>query len=251
MIMFLGGCMLSENAQDDSNLVTNDVGLSSEEIAKKLQELEESQEKLQKLSELENDLMLILSELAKQPKLDERPPGYQIEESTVNVEPDEFFSSATNSNQALIPLIPKPKVNKQSDSRSEIVADNQSSTENVDSNYSDASEPNTPAQVGFPSHSTTTVVTQGPLPASRFVIWLGFFVSEEAAIAGSRRLQNKIDFSAMGLNMQVVDNANKRGQYYGLVLTPFRTQRQASSFCQALSTYGQFCKVQMNPRIRG
>lgn len=244
----LGGCLSSEKPQiNDSETVINTVGLSTEELTEELLALRESQKKLERLSELEGDLMLILNELSKQPKLDERPEGYRLERATENVEPEEYAPTSSNNELVLSnEMLSKTDIEAEDPTQatdaysSERLAQLKNSetldeTSRPGGNYSATKSNSSPGK-----HGEFAFANSGP---PKYILWLGFFVSEQAAHAGSQRLKNKINFQAMGLNIEVVNNANQRGQYYGLVLTPFQDLQRANSFCSALSNYGQYCKV--------
>lgn len=245
--MSLAGCLSSEKPQtNDPETVINTVGLSTEELTEELLALRESQKKLERLSDLESDLMLILNELSKQPKLDERPEGYRLDKATETVIPQENVVSSNNGKLVLAKeMLTEPgRQPVESAPTTEIY----SSERLAQLKKPDAQGDNAQRKDNYliKDNQSQTIVNDASfgIPTTpKYILWLGFFVSEQAAHAGSQRLQNKINFQAMGLNIEVVDNANQRGQYYGLVLTPFQNLQRANSFCSALSNYGQYCKV--------
>lgn len=243
----LAGCVLSPEGEEETDPKTsiNDIGMSTAELTQEVESLRESQKRLERLSELEGDLMLLLNELAKQPKIDQGPTGYRPELSTETVEPDEFFSSQQQQ-PLIIPNNTKKKEKQDSDDKTQ---PDYTQLQTSQSQKTWSNKNLDPLKDIHPENQQSTANKKSPIPPtasgpSNYVLWLGFFVSEQAALAGSRRLERRINFSAYGLKVKVVENANTRVQYHGLVLGPFQTQRQANSFCSALSRNGQFCKVQ-------
>ena len=216
----------------------NDLQLTKQQLTEELQAVRESQKKLQRLTELESDLMLLVAELAKQPTVKARPDGYRPELSDETVAPDTVSAPST---QGQASMTAKPS--EPADTKSPPNTDPSRATaqDSMPSEVAAEIAPSTPAENP----------AQRAYNSSNYLLWLGFFVSEPAAQAASRRLGNAIDFQRMGLAIEVVANANVRGQYYGLALGPFTILERANSFCAALANHGQYCQVRFTSRGSG
>lgn len=251
LAMALTGCALSDNngqsaTADTPPIAVNDEHASKQQLTQELQAIRESQKKLQRLTELESDLMLLVAELAKQPTIKARPDGYRPQLSTETIQPEAVSAPASEEQTAVIADPSEPAAPPK----------NAKSLVNTDPSGETAQE-STPmeAAAGTATEIAPNTAAENPTRraynSSNYLLWLGFFVSEPAANAVSRRLRNAIDFQRMGLAIEVIANANVRGQYYGLVLGPFTLLERANAFCAALSNHGQYCQVRSNTQGSG
>ena len=236
--MALTGCALSDNYGQPADADTPQTAvsdMSKQQLAEELQIIRESHKKLQRLTELESDLMLLVAELAKQPTIEARPDGYRPELSTETITPDEARAPVT---QGQAVMSTEPSETKSELTNTQLPPSTETSAEIV--------QDPTGSAIEMTANTAAENVTRHVYNSSNYMLWLGFFVSEQAANTAKHRLRNAIDFQRMRLAIEVIANANNRGQYYGLVLGPFTTFDRATSLCVALTNHGQYCQVRSN-----